>query len=65
MITSTGTIAHTLMAPPKPNATPPHSSRRVRGVSRSPSNTATAPARQNSTSHGSSSTVRADAAAGG
>src|SRR5689334_277755 len=63
--TITGTIAHTLTAPPKPNATPPQASRRVLAVIRSRSKTATAPARQNSTSQGSSSTVRADTAEGG
>ena len=64
-MTSTGTIAHALIAPAKPNATPPQISRLVTGVTASPSNTATAPARQNSTSHGSSRTVCEAPAPGG
>ena len=57
-------MAQTLMAPAKPNATPPQTSRRVL-ASRSPSNTASSPARQNSTTQGSSSTVCAACTAGG
>ena len=56
--TSTGRMAHTLTAPANPNASPPQIRRRP-PASRSPSNTASAPSRQNSTSHGSSSTVLA------
>ncbi len=59
--TRTGTIAHASTAPAKPNSTPPQASRLVLAVIRSPSNTATAPAMQNSTSHGSTSTVCAAA----
>ena len=54
--TSTGTIAHGSTAPANPNATPPQVSR-LALASRSRSNTAMAPGRQNSTSHGSTSTV--------
>src|SRR5262249_55126017 len=61
--TITGTMAHASTAPAKPNRTPPQARRLVLAVIRSPSNTATAPARQNSTSHGSTSTVCAAATA--
>ena len=63
MMTSTGTIAHASTAPANPNATPPQTRRLVLDVIRSRSNTATAPTRQNSTSHGSTSTVCAAATA--
>ena len=63
--TRTGTSAHPSMAPANPNAAPPQASRRPLAVSRSRSNTATAPSRQNSTSHGSTSTVWAAAMAAG
>ena len=59
--TRTGMIAHPSMAPAKPNASPPHASLRRLAVSLSLSNTATAPSRQNSTSHGSTRTVWAAA----
>ena len=64
-ITSTGMTAHTLIAPAKPNATPPQASLFQLPVSWSPSNTASAPARQHSTSHGSCSTVTDAAIASG
>ena len=57
--TTTGKIAHTSMQPANPNATPLQNSRRPLVVSRSRSNRASAPSRQKSTSHGSTSTVRA------
>ena len=55
--TITGKMAHALHTPANPNATPPPASRRPLLVRWSPSSTASAPARQNSTSHGSISTV--------
>ena len=55
--TSTGMTAQVLHTPANPNAAPPAASRRLLPVSWSPSITARAPARQNSTSHGSISTV--------
>ena len=58
-MTTAGRIAHASIAPAKPIASPPRTSRRRLSVTRSRSNTATAPSRQNSTSQGSSSTVRA------
>ena len=58
-------MAQASITPANPNATPPQISRRLLPVIRSPSNTATAPARQNSTSHGSTSSVWADATLSG
>ena len=56
MATSTGTMAQPSTAPPNPNATPAQARRQPR-ASWSPSNKASAPIRQNSTSHDSTSTV--------
>jgi len=50
-------MAHASTAPAKPNSTPPQTRRLVLAVILSPSNTASAPARQNSTSHGSTRMV--------
>ena len=58
---STGTMAHASIRPANPNATPPQTSRLRLLVNVSPSNTATAPIRQNSTTHGSTSRVCEDA----
>ncbi|HEV2252102.1 MAG TPA: hypothetical protein VGS06_02800 [Streptosporangiaceae bacterium] len=55
-ITASGTSAHNLTAAAKPNATPPQASRRP-SVSRSPSNTSSAPIRQNRFIQGSSRKV--------
>ena len=55
----TGKMAQTSTQPAKPNATPPQNSRLPLLVSRSRSNRASAPSRQNSTSHGSTRMVRA------
>ena len=55
----TGKIAQTSMQPAKPNATPLQNRRFLLLVRRLPSNRARAPSRQNSTSQGSTSTVRA------
>jgi len=63
--TSTGTIAQASTAPPNPNAAPPQASRLVLAEKRSPSNSASAPSRQNSASHGSTSTVWAAATESG
>ncbi len=64
-MTAAGKIAQASMAPAKPSARPPANSRRRLSVTRSPLKTARAPSRQNSTSHGSSSRVRAVVTASG